>query len=319
MQAAPEAPPATGPQLLVDVTADAALTCAAGEALANALRKRLPGVRVGTQGVAGAQDLTASLRRDGPHWLLALSRADGEAVLVRDLAHDPSQCVGLAEAAALVIDRFLTDVNWPGLSAGIDPQALAEPPPPPPLPPPAPFWLGASLAAGPSVRATRGESVDIGAYVQAGLLMPYGARAELEALAYSAHRNFVITDDPVTGPRKLGSLVTASATTWAGLSLCRGEAVTGCVQVRAGATFLDVSPRGRDLHAKDERGAWRATLGAGAAVGYALPWELEVVTTLNGMLVLNPVVMRVEGLSEPAYTAPGFTWLMSMGLKRRFF
>ncbi len=311
------------PRLFVDTTSDAALPCRAGDALAQALRRRLPGVWIATEGASGAGDLTAWLRREDDHWALALSRAGGEAVLVRELAQGSIYCQGLAETAALIVDRFLTDVNWPGLNTGLDPQALAAPPPPPRPPPPAPrppFWRGATFAAGPSLRAIRGESVDAGAFAQAGALTRHGLMLDFEALAYSSHRNFVIIDDPITGPRKLGSLVTQSAVVWAGLGVCRGQqSVVGCAQLRAGGTFLNVSPRGRDLHAKDDRSAWRPTLGGGASVGYALPWRLEVVTALGGMLVLEPVSLVVEGLSDPAYTAPEFAWLMSLGLKRTFF
>ena len=121
------------PALHVQVEADAqAGPCAPGAALEAALRSRLPGVRVEREAAVGAADLMSELRPEGPGWRLLLRRSGGETALSRPFALAASDCKLAAQTAALMVDRFLAEVRWPGRPASIEPLPRPPPPPPPP-------------------------------------------------------------------------------------------------------------------------------------------------------------------------------------------
>ena len=196
---------------------------------------------------------------------------------------------------------------------------LAEPPPPQQPAPAPPFITGAALAVGPAVRATRGASTDIGGYLGADLLLRHALFVRAEAFTFSSHRGLVIVPDALLGGRKLGSLLTRSTTASIGPGVCVGSIVIGCAELHAGATLLAVAPRGPDLHDKTSRSLWRAALGGGGSLGYHLPWQLQAQVALSGMAVIAPARLRVEGMTEPAFSQPAIEWLVSVGLRRTFF
>ena len=228
---------AASPALRVDAAADAGLPCAANAALDGSLRQRLPGVRVeeGPEaGLAGA-DLHASLRPEAGAWALELRRGGGEVALRRRLAFAPGACGLAADTAALVIDRFLEEIRWPGRPPSIAPlpapprpepleKAVAAPQPPPKIEPPkpdaspaaqlapasiSPIGLAAPGAGGadPSGRLT----IALGPAAWVGLPRDLRAAALLEATLRLADRFEV-------GVTALAALPSASAVTISGES-----------------------------------------------------------------------------------------------------
>lgn len=215
---------AASPALRVDAAADAGLPCAANAALDGSLRQRLPGVRVeeGPEaGLAGA-DLQASLRPEASAWTLELRRGGGEVALSRRLPFAPGACGLAADTAALVIDRFLEEIRWPGRPPSIAP--LPAPPRPEPLEPPkpdaspaaqlapasiSPIGLAALGAGGadPSGRLT----IALGPAAWVGLPRDLRAAALLEATLRLADRFEV-------GVTALAALPSASAVTISGES-----------------------------------------------------------------------------------------------------
>ena len=107
------------------------------EQLAAALRSRLPDVRV-APGVYDLDpgDLAVAMHRDVEGWSLVV-RAAGEHELRRKLPPVGADCVGLAQTAAFMVERYLGEVRWTGAQVVVAPiremqeaeshwQAMAE-------------------------------------------------------------------------------------------------------------------------------------------------------------------------------------------------
>jgi hypothetical protein len=91
------------------------------EQLAAAIRSRLPEVRV----EAGVDDLdpgdvAVAMHRDVDGWSLVV-RAAGEPELRRKLPPVGVDCVGLAQTAAVMVERYLGEVRWTGAQVVVAP------------------------------------------------------------------------------------------------------------------------------------------------------------------------------------------------------
>jgi hypothetical protein len=99
------------------------------EQLADALRSRLPDVRV-EPGVydLGPGDVAVAMHRDVEGWSLVV-RAAGEHELRRKLPSAGVDCVGLAQTSAFMVQRYLGEVRWTGAQVVIAPVNEKSPEP----------------------------------------------------------------------------------------------------------------------------------------------------------------------------------------------
>jgi hypothetical protein len=109
--------------LHVDRSGDAKLPCAANAALEQAIKVRLPRVRVGHGRPAGA-DLAAVISSTSGGFRFEVLRADGAVAMSRDLF---SGCAQLGDTSALILERYLAQISWAGREVGL----VAESPPAP--------------------------------------------------------------------------------------------------------------------------------------------------------------------------------------------
>lgn len=121
---------AGGAALHVEKAADAKLPCAANAALEQAIKVRLPRVRL-AKGRAAAGDLVAQISPTGGGFRFEVRRADGSVAMSRDLF---SGCAQLGDTSALILERYLAQISWAGRDVGL--VAPSPPPPKPALPPP---------------------------------------------------------------------------------------------------------------------------------------------------------------------------------------
>lgn len=120
-----------GAALHVDKGLDAGLPCAANAALEQAIKVRLPRVRV-ARGRLGVDDLSAAITAAGGGFRFEVRRADGSVAMSRDLF---SGCPQLGDTSALILERYLAQISWAGRDVGL----VAPSPPVPPKPKPAPL------------------------------------------------------------------------------------------------------------------------------------------------------------------------------------
>ncbi|MBK7861595.1 MAG: hypothetical protein IPJ65_23865 [Archangiaceae bacterium] len=121
---------ATAPALHVERAADAQLPCRANDALEQAIKVRLPRVRL-TRAKATGADLSAQISRGEGGFRFEVRRADGTVAMGRDLY---SGCEQLGDTSALILERYLAQISWAGRDVGL--VAESPPPPAPALPAP---------------------------------------------------------------------------------------------------------------------------------------------------------------------------------------
>ena len=142
-----------GPALVVHAPGDATTEDRVAERLARALSNRMPALRVVVEGAAGADDLLVTVAPGDDAWSLTVRRAD-QVVLERALPIEQGPDAAFVVACALVVERFLQEIDWKGKPESIDPNAVAKAPPPPELPyltlpevpPPTIFSVGVGAA-----------------------------------------------------------------------------------------------------------------------------------------------------------------------------
>jgi hypothetical protein len=109
--------------LMIRVGSDPGAACP--EALALALQRRLPGMRVGVGEAAAAGDLGVTLEPEGQgdgRWRLRVVKPDGEVALLRELRPAEPQCAAVVETSVLILDRYLSDIDWPGRELRVAPE-----------------------------------------------------------------------------------------------------------------------------------------------------------------------------------------------------
>ncbi|HVE81727.1 MAG TPA: hypothetical protein VND93_02725 [Myxococcales bacterium] len=292
------AAPSPRPALRVSLQPDPSLPCPAGEALAAALRRAMPDVEVREDdGSAPApEDLLVAVAPQGGGWSLSLWRAGGGAVLTRSLdAGGDRGCAELADAGALIVDRYLADVAWPGRAPQVAPLL---PPPPPPRPPVllGPPW---SLAVGPLGVAGLPLDAAAGLAVEAGGALGGWGRAGLRlAVARDLDRS-ILAGAELRGAVRVWS---AQALLVAGPCGALGPSLRGCARAAAGALGANVSAGG---YVYQQRARTFALPAAGAVAGAAwAPFpSLELGAEASALARMGQVSVVVEGTSA-GYQTP---------------
>jgi len=140
---------APGPALVVHAPGDASSEDRVAVRLARALASRMPALRVQVEGAVGPDDLLVTVAPGDDAWSLGVTRR-GKQVLERALPVEQGPDAAFVVACALVVERFLQEIDWTGKPEDIDPNAVARPPFPPELPPPPPPGLDWSVGLGAS-------------------------------------------------------------------------------------------------------------------------------------------------------------------------
>ncbi len=114
--------------------------CPANALLEKAVRLRLPAVRLSSDRKLGPGDLIASLRRaGGADWRFEVTRPDGTIAMSRELRG--MACPQIADTCALILERYLSGINWIGREVSPIRMPKAEPTPDQQAPP-TPFIPG---------------------------------------------------------------------------------------------------------------------------------------------------------------------------------
>lgn len=300
------------------VGVDDGATCA--PALEEALRSRLPGLRVERQGELGPGDLEAELGRAADAWLLQVR--DGEKVaLHRELRLAERECALAAETGALIVDRFLEEVRWPGRPVSIEPlprrpappppPAAPPPPPPSPEPPlivaqpayaapqPAPARSRFAIALGPAAWLGAPSDLRAAALFSASLQASDQVQLSLLALAGAASSEAVLIAQSPRGATKVqAALLAAEAAACAealGLRLCIGPlaGARGSLGSSSGGLFQQSSA----LLIQPE-------VGLHAAAGLRLSSSLELALDLIGAAALGSASFAIAGEPSAARTLP---------------
>jgi hypothetical protein len=291
------AAPAPRPALRVSVRPDPSLPCPAGEALAEALRRAMPDVEVRPdEGAVAAEDLTIRVAAQGGGWTLQLLQPGGEAVLTRSLdARGDRGCAELADAGALVVDRYLAGVAWPGRAPQVAPLA-------PPAPPaPAPVLLGPPWVVAVGPQGTAGWPVDAAAGLAleaSGALGSWG-RAGLRLAAARDLNRSIVAGAELRGNMRVWS---AQALLSAGPCGALGATVRACAGATAGALGANVTATGFVYQQRARTFALPAA-GAFASATWA-PGDhaFELGAAANALGRLGQVSVTVEGTSAEYLT-----------------
>lgn len=320
--------------------------CRIGRAFQRSLHSILPDVHLRRRGAPAGADLLVVLTIDGARLQLAIEDSQGRQVLSRRLERRRGdRCADMADAAAFVVERFLTDLAWSGLSPDI--ELATEPPPPPPLPVTsiAPRLWGTHLGAlgplaGPLVPAPPDVSPSRGGrrrarwrgYAQLGLavalteLSEPGVSVAVSALAHSGWRAQVrvqlypgLGSDVRRGARTLGVARTSRIGFSVAAGRCLGRRWFGCLSAVAGAQWARVGAAGIDLYRETAAAATRPTAGVQASAGRALGRGFRIRLELDALASPGQTAFVIEGVEQPVYVTPGIDVTAALVLGRRFF
>ncbi|HZN92610.1 MAG TPA: hypothetical protein VFB81_07885 [Myxococcales bacterium] len=292
--AALAAAPTARPALRVSLHPDPSLPCPAGEALAAALQRAMPDVEVrpDESGEGGAEDLRVAVAAQGGGWTLQLLRPGGGAVLTRSLdAGGDRGCAELLDAGALVVDRYLADVAWPGRAPQVAPLL-----PPPPRAPPATL-LGPPWSVAVGLQGTAGWPLDASAGLALALGGALGGGWGYAGLRLSVARDLdraIVAGTELRGNMRVWS---AQALLAAGPCGALGPTVRACGGALAGALGASVSATGY-VYRQRERTFALPAAGAFAAAAWA-PGDhgLELGAEATALGRLGQVAVAVEGTS----------------------
>jgi hypothetical protein len=302
--------------LRVDPAADAQQPCAANAALAQALRLRLPGVRVedapasqpGEQG-----DLRALVRREGPAWALELRDQGGELALRRELELGPDRCGLLAETAALMVDRFLEQIRWAGRPPSIEPlpapERRPEPAPPPalvvePAPAPAPPASPAPAPSPPLEPRPNALLVSLGPAAWLGAPSELRAAAQLSLTARLGEvaqvGGLLIAGTATSQPVTIEARARGATSVQPALAAALGGACTDglglslCASALAGARVSSGSASGA-LFQRSGALLWQPSLGAQLSASRRLGGRFEVALDASAASALGAASFQVVG------------------------
>ncbi len=168
------AQPAPGSSLHLTLGIDRRLSCPVNALLEKAVRLRLPAVRIALEGPIRSGDLVASLQRfGGDGWRFEVKRPDGSVEMSREFGAMP--CPLIADTSALILERYLSGIDWSGRSVGLAPLPPLEPSPrtadiprppsspvvpPPAAPPPVALEEQVPLDAGPERPTDAGRPIE---------------------------------------------------------------------------------------------------------------------------------------------------------------
>ena len=276
------------PGLVVTTDGDATQSCAAGAALQEALRLRLPAVRLETSGSAHGDDLVASLTPHPGHWKLTVTKADGAVAVSRDLQAPESGCAELAATAALIVDRYLTDIEWPGRPVSFEP--------PPPIVQGVSIALGAGGSLGafgaPSFAANPALSLEVAARLREPWRLGIWLFGELTSSQTSVDVNSA----------RVGSLQTQMGIAAVTGQLCGGrDSFSACGGVVAGVAVVGAWSTGA-LYQKETRPGVLPAAGLAGHLSYRFPFPVELGLDLS---VVGLPIQQEFYVTEAIYLGGG--------------
>lgn len=285
------------PALHVRLEPDPSLPCPAGAALAAALQRAMPDVQIVTSGAPAPDDLLVQVATLGSGWTLEVTSASGSPLLTRSLdAAGERACSDLADAGALIVDRYLSYVSWPGRAPAVSPLA----PPVPPAPPPPPLGLGPPWTVAAGLMGTAGlpEDAAAGLGVElAGSIGQWGRASLLLAVARDLDRAVRV------GRELRGTVEVWSAQALLSMGPCGGAGAWQlCAGGLAGALGASASAQGF-LYQRRTRTFALPAAGLFARGGWR-PWpSLELSGQAAALGRFSQVSVTVEG-TEVAYRTP---------------
>jgi hypothetical protein len=283
-----EATGAAPASLVVRTGDDVQAPCPAASRLAAALRRRLPALRVAIDAAVGEGDLRVSLRPRGDGWQLRLEGAGGRPMMAREILPADPGCDAVAETAAIMLERYVTAIEWRGQDPRLQPASLAVSGGVGRRPGGGLLTLGAGLAAwtelpGSAVPAPA-LALDLSLRLGRAVVGVWGAATAVERMAVLA------------GDENRGALLTRRALLGGSLSDCgTGQSRRRlCVGLLAAAGLI----AGRADGSLFARRPTRALVPAGGALvrlHWPLPWGLEIQMDAAALTPLGTAQVAVEG------------------------
>lgn len=285
------------------VSAPADPACALADGVTRSLAELMPEATVRAGEVAGTGDLIVhvALRLDGID--VEVSDERGGVLLVRTLPRRGS-CSETAEAIALIVERYLTDLGWQPATVAVPPRA------------PDPASASAHAAAAPPPRGPRPRAE----IVARGLLAlgPAQLGGALEAALGRGRLRLAIEagalapralDVTRTGGAAVGELEISSIHALAGAGAGLGRVH---LMLRAGGERLDASAAGDGVFQRVDRGSWQVLVRADAGVRLALTPAVSIEPWAALELRPQPVEITVEGAAG-TYSYPRLRAVMGAG------
>lgn len=199
-----------GPTVVVDTAHDRALPCAANAALIDALKVAAPDVdlAVGTRIPLRSDVLRASLGFEENAWQLDVRLADGTPAFSRMIPGSPIDCPAVASASAVIVERYVTELNGPRQEVRITPLST-EPTP-----------RRVTIAAGPALRIPVGVSPNLEVELDAATRIGRAGFAQLgvSGTVFADSVRVVIQD------QEQGALEARTFALWGAGGACLGAA-----------------------------------------------------------------------------------------------
>ncbi|MBI3183059.1 MAG: hypothetical protein HYZ28_13055 [Myxococcales bacterium] len=296
---------------MLRVQPEAIPPCAHGIALLEAIRTRSPGVLVAV-GQPTGDDLSVAVKSEGASWMLTVQRPGGDLAMQRQLDAAGLSCEQLSDIAALILDRFLLQIEWKGRPEELPPL----PPPPLPEPPvsPPPLFTGLEASLGPALRAGLPISAEPFGSLEVGTRS--GAyRASLALWGGLSSRTPVEADGASRGVFRRQSFLGLAA-----LGYCAPLAgMDGCAGLTAGLELATADAQGQYLYRRNPQAQWLPSAGGMGRLCQPLPfWGLFLSADLAFLFSLGSSRLEVEGTGV-GYSPPSVGALASLRLGRRFF
>jgi hypothetical protein len=286
-----------------------------GPTLANAIREKIPSARVEPEGDPEGDDLIVHLASEVPGWRLELKRADGTVALSRSLNPREPGCDAAAETAALILDRYLEDIEWAGrvVIGALDESPPESVQPGSPRDAAPSDRLEVSLGAG--MRMSVPYEFSAGASVEATVRVLSDLRVGVWAFGGTSVSTRVATGNPsVSGSVWVQTTLAEVTGQW-----CFGASpISACVGPWAGVALFLAGTSGNLNQARTEL-ATLPVVGPGAQVAYALPNHFAAVLEAAAMFPLGSARFTVENGSPAQVSTPRFDGVFSLRLGRSFF
>jgi hypothetical protein len=283
--------------LMVSAGSDPGTPCQAAQGLALALKRRLPGTRVGVGEAAAAGDLGVTLEpeQDG-RWRLRVVKPDGQVVLLREMRPAEPECAVVVETCVLIVDRYLSAIDWPGRELRVAPELR-----------PAGVAFAAGLAGWAELPADAAPALAVDLSLRRGRLLGalWGAATARE------QRPVVVAGD------QRGTLEARRFLVGGSLGGCgRLGSTELCGGGLVAASLASGGAQGAGL--ARGRSAWTAlpALGAFGRAEWGLPWGFELGVEAIVAAPLGRAALEVEGTAVAA-RSPRLQALLCGRLGRR--
>ena len=272
--------------LMVSAASDSAGSCQPAQGLALALQRRLPATRVGVGPAAATGDLGVALEPAGSgeaSWLLRVVKPSGEVVLAREVRPATAQCAAAVETSVLIVDRYLSDIDWPGRELRVAPEPQATG-----------ISLAAGLAAWAELPAHAAPALALDLSLRRGrvLVALWGAATDRDQRAVVA----------AGAPR--GTLETRRFLVGASVGGCGRLGSTGLCGGGLGGASL-ASGRAEGDGVLRARSGWTAlpALGAFGRAEWQMVWGFELGVELIVAAPLGRAALEVAGSGVAARSA----------------